>query len=224
MENTNDIKKVIQDSRCVHQVLLKLGKNTTGSCYRWFRDFVKDNNVDTSHFMSKSEYAKHLYKDGVLHKLDDSDIFCKDSKAPRATLRKRVISENLIEYKCIKCGNKGSWKKKRITLILDHIDGDRTNNVLSNLRFLCPNCNATLETHCLGHIRLKNKKDKVDKRKFPNINLDSKKHLRKVERPKLEILQKQVEEFGYRGTGKIYGVSDNCIKKWINLYIKYNKK
>lgn len=38
---------------------------------------------------------------------------------------------------------------------------------------------------------------------------------RKVERPSLEILLEQVNTLGFVGTSKIYGVSDNCIRKWI---------
>jgi hypothetical protein len=40
-----------------------------------------------------------------------------------------------------------------MSLILDHIDGDRQNNELSNLRIVCPNCNATLDTHCAKNKR-----------------------------------------------------------------------
>ena len=36
---------------------------------------------------------------------------------------------------------------KKITLQLDHIDGDNNNNKLENLRFLCPNCHSQTETH-----------------------------------------------------------------------------
>jgi hypothetical protein len=38
---------------------------------------------------------------------------------------------------------------------------------------------------------------------------------RKVKRPPLEILLKEIEELGYVKTGKKYGVSDNAIRKWI---------
>ena len=43
---------------------------------------------------------------------------------------------------------------------------------------------------------------------------------RKVERPSLEILLKEIEELGYVGTSKKYGVSDNSIRKWIKTYTK----
>ena len=37
----------------------------------------------------------------------------------------------------------------------------------------------------------------------------------KVERPSMFLLLKDVEELGYWGTGKKYGVSDNAIRKWL---------
>jgi very-short-patch-repair endonuclease len=44
---------------------------------------------------------------------------------------------------------------------------------------------------------------------------------RKVERPPLEILLKEVDELGYLGMGRKYGVSNTAIKKWIKWYKKY---
>ena len=34
----------------------------------------------------------------------------------------------------------------QITLQLDHIDGDPANNMIENLRILCPNCHTQTET------------------------------------------------------------------------------
>jgi len=38
---------------------------------------------------------------------------------------------------------------------------------------------------------------------------------RKIKRPDKETLLKDIEELGYTGTGRKYGVSDNAIRKWI---------
>ena len=35
-----------------------------------------------------------------------------------------------------------------MALILDHVNGVSTDNRLENLRIVCPNCNATLDTYC----------------------------------------------------------------------------
>jgi hypothetical protein len=38
---------------------------------------------------------------------------------------------------------------------------------------------------------------------------------RRAERPGIDILTKQIKELGYCGTSRLYGVSDNAIRKWI---------
>ena len=41
-------------------------------------------------------------------------------------------------WECLLCGNDGTWCGQKLTLHVDHIDGDFHNNVATNLRFLCP--------------------------------------------------------------------------------------
>ena len=62
-------------------------------------------------------------------------------------MRGYVERHNLLEYKCQNCGCDGNWQGGTIALEIDHIDGDNTNNELSNLRYLCPNCHALTETY-----------------------------------------------------------------------------
>ena len=46
---------------------------------------------------------------------------------------------------------------------------------------------------------------------------------RKIERPSYDILINEIQEFGYVGTGKKYGVSDNAIRRWVKYYEKYTE-
>ena len=63
---------------------------------------------------------------------------------------KRRIAKEYLEkkygHKCMICGN-SEWLGKPILLIADHIDGDPTNNNISNFRIICSNCDATLDTY-----------------------------------------------------------------------------
>lgn len=85
----------------------------------------------------------------------------------------------------------------------------------------CPNCNSTMETHA-G----KNTKKAIEKREK---NSKQEKYIadkpllekRKVQRPPLDVLKKEIDELGYSATGRRYGVSDNAIRKWIKSYEKY---
>lgn len=38
-----------------------------------------------------------------------------------------------------------TWNNKELPLILDHVDGNNTNDSPQNLRYLCPNCNEQQE-------------------------------------------------------------------------------
>lgn len=59
-------------------------------------------------------------------------------------LRKKIlIREN--GHKCESC-NLSEWLSQQIILEMDHIDGNRNNNVRENLRLLCPNCHSMTRT------------------------------------------------------------------------------
>ena len=97
-------------------------------------------------------------------------------------------------------------------------------NRIENLQILCPNCAATLDTHC-GKNRIRINKAKIKKcetkkereenggRTLAEIKRSNER--RKAERPPIEQLKKEVEELGYCAVGRKYNVSDNAIRKWI---------
>lgn len=61
---------------------------------------------------------------------------------------KKLLFETLNwENKCSNC-DLINWYNKPITMELDHIDGNNSNNDILNLRLLCPNCHSQTSTYC----------------------------------------------------------------------------
>jgi hypothetical protein len=53
----------------------------------------------------------------------------------------------LSNRRCSECGQGEEWNGKPLTLELDHIDGKAYNNIIENLRILCPNCHTQTDTY-----------------------------------------------------------------------------
>ena len=71
-------------------------------------------------------------------------------------LKKRLFEEKIKNEVCEECGLDNNWNGKKLNLHLDHIDCNKLNNILSNLRILCPNCHSQTDTYAGKNIRIKN--------------------------------------------------------------------
>lgn len=60
-------------------------------------------------------------------------------------LKKIILEEQ--KHTCEICGMSDTWNGQEIHFVLDHIDGDATNNKRDNLRLICPNCDSQLPTY-----------------------------------------------------------------------------
>lgn len=81
------------------------------------------------------------------------NILVENSTYGRTHLKKRLISEGIIEYRCSCCGLGPEWNGKPMPLILDHINGINNDNRIENLRFVCSNCDTQLETYKSKNIK-----------------------------------------------------------------------
>jgi hypothetical protein len=60
-------------------------------------------------------------------------------------LKKHILNEQ--KCSCGLCGIENNWNGKKLIFVLDHIDGDASNNMRNNLRLVCHNCDSQLDTY-----------------------------------------------------------------------------
>jgi hypothetical protein len=112
----SELTTIVAGCNSHREVLLKLNRNESGSSYKVLKRLITEWDIDISHF--KVKYEKMFG-----HKrYDNNEMFIENSIVSRSCIKKRIIDNNLLDYKCIKCGNPGIWMGEKIVLVLDHIN------------------------------------------------------------------------------------------------------
>jgi len=203
--------EVLSNAKSMREVILFFGLSPNGSGgYRSIKNKILSLGLNIPKYNFKSRGPKK-------NKLSDESVFCENSTYSRHHLKSRIIQKNIIDYFCSFCGNDGLWNEKKLSLHLDHINGVNNDNRVENLRFLCPNCHSQTETYG-GKSQKKIYLCKCGEKKHKTSDVCvkcSKLNQRKVDRPTIDVLLKDVKNLGYKGTGRKYGVSDNAIRKWL---------
>ncbi len=213
--------------------LRRLGMCHTGGARMILRKYVEQWGISTSHFDANA--ARRAAIRQVPTPL--AEILVESSSYSRGHLKARLFAAGLKERRCELCGQDDMWQGRPMSLVLDHINGVRTDHRITNLRIVCPNCNATLDTHCGRRLELTDVKrdcarcgksyearytrqhycssecgQRHDRRGRPNLGA------RRAERPPHAQLLSEVATLGWSATGRKYGVSDNAIRKWVRVY------
>ena len=143
------LREAVRTSGSIRQALKKLDVAPYGGNYATFKKAVKHFEIDTSHFHGKlwnmGDHTGHLKRVRPAP-LPLEEILVKDSDYQSYKLKNRLLKAGIKEHRCEMC-NITEWLGKEAPLELDHVNGDRRDNRLLNLRVLCPNCHATTSTY-----------------------------------------------------------------------------
>ncbi len=146
-----ELKEAIASSYSFAEVLRKLNLRNAGGNYDLLKRRIQTLDIDTSHFIGRAWLRGK--ENPFIRQRALEEILVQDSTyVSTQNLKKRLIREGIFEHRCMSCGL-DTWMGNTIPLEIDHINGDRRDNRLENLRLLCPNCHALTATY-----RGKNKK------------------------------------------------------------------
>jgi 5-methylcytosine-specific restriction endonuclease McrA len=135
---------------------------------------------------------------------------------PTGKLKKRLVKEGILEYKCVLCGNDGNHNGLPLTLQLDHINGVNNDHRLNNLRLLCPNCHTQQDTYAGKNKNAGNnkpKKEKPPKKFFFEVKL-------KADIDKWQTIKNNSNirfgEWGWKvRLGKEIGINGQKVNNWL---------
>jgi hypothetical protein len=149
----NQLKDAVKNSVSNRQVLQRLNIIAAGGNYHTLKKAIKFFNIDASHFTGQNLSGRKLPN----RRKPLEQYLVEGSEIQSNKLKKYLLEEKIFSPICNSC-NLSNWLTKPIALELDHINGNHSDNRLSNLRLLCPNCHAQTPTYRGKNIKFKKSK------------------------------------------------------------------
>jgi hypothetical protein len=233
-----DLRAAIEQAVCWADALRFLGYVPKGSNFKTLKKYATQWRIPTDHFDPHTGQRRAALSQAF----PLEEILVANSTYPRGKLKRRLLRAGLKRPFCEMCGQGENWRGRHMSLILDHVNGVSDDNQLENLRMVCPNCAATLDTHCGRNIPRERTCAGCGQQFTPHTMQHrycsqecwgrvavemyrGREHpnARRVPRPSYDQLMEDVKSMSMVAVGRKYGVSDNAVRKWIRWY-EYRQK
>ncbi|MFB7410580.1 HNH endonuclease [Streptomyces sp. NPDC056202] len=149
-----DLRRAVLAATSVASALRALGLTPSGQMRALFRLWTAEDGLGTSHFLGQAHQRGRPGPTPV-RRADDILVRHHGKRQTRSHLLRRALREVGVPEKCARCGTGPEWLGRPMTLEVDHVNGDWSDDRRENLRLLCPNCHATTDTWCRGGRRVR---------------------------------------------------------------------
>ncbi|WP_432743840.1 HNH endonuclease [Streptomyces sp. JH002] len=142
------LQAAVDSSRSIAETLRKLGEPTWGSARGRLLNALTRHGISIDHFTGQG----HNRGRRSPNRLSAAEILVtRPPDGPRAhrALLHRALQEMNVPYRCGGCGVGDRWRGRTLVLEIDHVNGDRRDHRLENLRYLCPSCHSQTPTYCV---------------------------------------------------------------------------
>lgn len=211
------MEEAIAQSNSKSEVIKNLGLNVNNGNYESIRFWALQWGLELPVWNPSDSTREAISRNTI----SDEEWFQKDTRREGANSKRRLYKSG-VEEKCAGCGIGPEWNGGKLTLQLDHIDGDKFNNLRENLQILCPNCHAQTKTfanngakkrysYCLdcsaqvyrGSTRCSSceAKNRVGKTK--------------IDYPPIDVIVSMVRNTNFTKAANEIGCTDNALRKYL---------
>ncbi len=141
----DQLRSAVRASHSYAGVIRRLGLIPAGGNYDQVQARIRELALDTSHFTGMGWNVGLQFRPNPPLPLDE--LLVRDRRTGSHRLKQRLVQAGLKRLVCELCGWAGRAADGRVPVELDHVNGDKTDNRIENLRILCPNCHSLQPTH-----------------------------------------------------------------------------
>ncbi len=139
-----ELESIVKQSKTLAEICRRFGYSDNGAQHKQVKKVLYLRKVDFSHIQIGKGANKGRSLPRPVKPL--KEILVKNSRYDGRALKSRLIKESLLKEQCNKCGLGPHWQGEKLTLQLEHINGDHLDNRIENLEMLCPNCHTQTKT------------------------------------------------------------------------------